>query len=305
MPDQEDLPLQTARPSENSTALPVEALRALRPYQWTKNFLVLAPLLFAGELGEVDQLLRGLLAVGSFCLAASATYLFNDIFDIQDDRAHEQKKMRPLASGALSLPAAWILFVVLLTGSFMLGYSVRPEFVVPLSGYVVLTLMYSVVLKHLVIIDVMVIAIGFVIRVIAGAVAVDVTFSNWLVMCTFFLALFLAISKRHHECASATAGRSVNALYSPEYLERMGLIVASAALLTYTIYTCMPETAQRLGAERMYMTTPFVFYGIARYYFLLHQGRTGGDPSATLLRDPPLLVNMALWVTVCAAIIYS
>lgn len=283
-------------------------LRAMRVYQWTKNLLVLAPLLFARQVQDPFQELRSLGALLAFCLASSATYLFNDILDIEKDRAHPEKCHRPLASGALPVSAAWGMLIVLLVASLAVAYVVRPKFLLALCFYIGLTVSYSLILKHLIIIDVMAVAIGFVTRALGGAIALNVVFSNWLVVCTLFLALFLGLSKRRHEIIlledEASAHRSVLYHYSVQYLDQLILIMAGGALITYTIYTCSPEVVHRIGNDKLYMTIPFVVYGLFRYLFLVHHRTGGGDPSSALIKDPPLGVNVVLWAVTCAIIIY-
>ena len=287
---------------------PVICVRAMRPYQWTKNVLVLAALLFAGQLGHPSQILIGFSALVAFCLAASATYIFNDLLDIESDREHPKKRLRPLASGELSVPAAWGLLITLFTLALALAYEIRFSFLVALLGYVVLTLAYTLKLKHVAIVDVLTIALGFVIRAVAGAVALDVPFSNWLVVCTFFLATFLGLSKRRHEITLLEEGahshRQVLQHYTVNYLDQLILIVAGGALLTYTIYTCSPEVIDRLGTDKLYVTLPLVAYGLFRYLHLIHHKTGGGDPSQTLLKDRPLGMTVLIWGVACGLIIY-
>lgn len=291
-----------------SKSLPATCFQAMRPYQWTKNLLVLAALLFAGELGHPSQILIGFSALVAFCLAASATYIFNDLLDIESDREHPKKKHRPLASGALSVPAAWCLLVTLFGLALALAYSIRLPFLYALLAYVVLTLGYTLKLKHLAIIDVLAVAMGFVIRAVAGALALEVPFSNWLVVCTFFLATFLGLSKRRHEITLLEEGahthREVLQHYSVQYLDQLILIVGGGALLTYTIYTCSPEVIDRLGTDKLYVTLPFVAYGLFRYLHLIHHKTGGGDPSQTLIQDRPLGATVVLWAAACGLIIY-
>jgi len=283
-------------------------IRALRMYQWTKNLLVLAALVFAQELLDPEKVLLSVMAFGAFCMAASATYLFNDLMDVEKDRAHPTKKHRPLASGDLSVGAAVVLIALLFGGSIALGYAIRPLFIVSLGAYIVLTLSYTLYLKDVHLLDVMALALGFVIRAIAGAVAIDVEFSNWLVACTLFLALFLGLSKRRAEIIlledDAKSHRTVLNQYTIAFLDQLILIVAGGAIITYTIYTCSPEVAERLGTDRLYMTLPFVVYGVFRYLHLLHHKTGGGDPSKTLVTDKPLGITVLLWAVACAGIIY-
>ena len=199
--------------------------QALRVYQWSKNLLVLAALIFAQQLFVPGQVLNALLAFVSFCLASSATYVFNDIMDIEKDRAHPKKRMRPLPSGAMSMAMAWFLVVALLAGSVAVALTVRVPFLYAVLFYIALTVAYSLVLKHIVLIDVMAIALGFVARAMAGALALDVTFSNWLVVCTLFLAMFLGLSKRRQELILLEDGahthRQVLHHYTTQYLDQL------------------------------------------------------------------------------------
>ena len=286
----------------------VTCIAAMRPYQWTKNLLLFAALVFAGELGHAEKGLLSLAAFAAFCLAASATYIFNDLLDIESDREHPKKRHRPLASGALSPFAAWILLIALFGASIVIAWAIRFEFLLALLAYVVLTLAYTLKLKHVMIIDVMAIALGFVIRAVAGALALNVPFSNWLVVCTLFLATFLGLSKRRQEILlleeGAQSHRQVLQHYTIHYLDQLILIMAGGTLITYTIYTCSPEVIQRLGTDKLYITLPFVVYGLFRYLHLIHHETGGGDPSSTLIKDKPLLATVVLWAIACAVLIY-
>lgn len=288
--------------------LPYTCIRAMRPYQWTKNLLLFAALLFAGELGDPWKVLISTGAFASFCLAASATYIVNDILDVESDREHPKKRHRPLASGALGFPAARFVVLLLVTGSLVLASAIRIEFLFAVLAYLGLTLAYTFHLKHLIIIDVLAVALGFVVRAVAGALALDVPFSHWLVVCTLFLATFLGLSKRRHEITLLEAGarshRRVLEHYTVPYLDQLILIMAGGTLLTYTIYTCSPDVFARLGTDKLYVTLPFVVYGLFRYLHLIHHKTGGGDPSSTLLQDRPLGITVLLWAAVSALIIY-
>ncbi|MBI3118428.1 MAG: decaprenyl-phosphate phosphoribosyltransferase [Candidatus Hydrogenedentes bacterium] len=283
-------------------------VRTLRVYQWTKNLLVLAALIFSQEFLDLDKVLINLAALLTFCLASSATYIINDIVDIEKDRAHPKKRRRPIASGAVDVPVAAVLAAVLLAGAGLVGWLVRPPFLAAMLTYVALTLSYSFWLKNVLLIDVLLLAMGFVVRAIAGAIAIEVTFSNWLVVCTLFLALFLGLSKRRHELAlledNAAEHREVLHQYSIQFLDQLILMMAGAALITYTIYTCSPEVIERLHTQNLYLTLPFVVYGLARYLYLVHHKTGGGDPSSTLLSDWPLGVTVLGWGIACVLIIY-
>jgi 4-hydroxybenzoate polyprenyltransferase len=290
------------------SAFIVTCIAAMRPYQWTKNLLLFAALVFAGELAHMDKALVSLAAFAAFCLAASATYIFNDLLDIESDREHPKKRHRPLASGALSMGTAWFLLVALFAASITIAWSIRLEFLLALVAYVVLTLAYTLKLKHVMIIDVMTIALGFVIRAVAGALALNVPFSNWLVVCTLFLATFLGLSKRRQEILlleeGAQSHRQVLQHYTVHYLDQLILVMAGGTLITYTIYTCSPDVIQRLGTDKLYVTLPFVVYGLFRYLHLIHHETGGGDPSSTLIKDRPLGATVVLWAIACAVLIY-
>ncbi len=286
----------------------ITLFRALRVYQWSKNLLVFAALIFAQQLLLPGQVLRSVIAFVAFCAASSAMYVLNDIMDVENDRIHPEKRMRPIASGRLSLKAAWAIALGLVLVGVLLASALGVPFAAILGGYVALTTSYSLGLKKVAIVDVLVIAVGFVIRAMAGAVALDVAFSNWLVVCTLFAALFLGISKRRHEIhllnKEAFSHREVLGHYTVAYLDSLNLIVAGATLITYTIYTCSPEVVDRLRTDKLYLTLPFVVYGLFRYLYLVHQGLDGGDPSSTLFRDRALLITVALWALFCVGIIY-
>lgn len=284
-------------------------VRALRIYQWPKNLVVFAALVFAQELYDTTQVLRTVAAFLTFCMASSAMYLTNDLHDLESDRRHPEKRRRPLASGAMSIPTAVALIFVLGIGAGLWAWSLDVDFLLALGAYVVLNLAYSLALKHMIILDVLAIAIGFVIRAMAGALAIDVAFSNWLVVCTLFLALFLAIGKRRNEIdlmeADAGSHRAVLSQYSVAYLDSLIMIVAAATLLTYAIYTCSPEVVDRLGTDKLYLTVPFVVFGLFRYLHLVHHHMGGGDPSRVLLKDWPMAVTVILWGLCCVVILYN
>ena len=285
------------------------AVRAMRVYQWTKNLLVLAALIFADQALVPGQLARALLAFAAFCLASSGTYLFNDLVDIQQDRAHPTKRRRPLASGALSVPVAVVLMAVLVSGALAIAAWLHWKFLIALVCYLALTVSYTLIWKHFIIVDVMVVAIGFVVRAVAGAVVLDVVFSKWLVVCTLFLALLLAISKRRSEMVlleqDARDHRPVLHHYSTQYLDSLIHLMAGGAIITYTIYTCSPEVVANFGTDKLYVTLPFVLYGLFRYLYLVQHKTGGGDPSSTLLKDWPLGLAVLLWGLSNLVIIYA
>ncbi len=282
---------------------------SLRPEQWTKNLFVLAGLLFGRRLLHGESVLLALAAFAIFCALSGAVYLFNDVLDRDADRAHPLKSARPIASGALSPRLAVIAAGILGIGAIQSALLVTPLLAVVAAAYLILLLVYSTFLKHIVILDVLTIAAGFVLRAVAGAVAVDVPISHWLLVCTTLLALFLALSKRRHEltllAGEAIEHRRILQEYSPYLLDQMVGVVTASTLVAYAIYATSTETAERLGTDRLGLTIPFVLYGIFRYLYLVHQRHGGGSPAAMLLADRPLLICVALWGACVMLMLYT
>jgi 4-hydroxybenzoate polyprenyltransferase len=284
-------------------------VRALRPAQWVKNLFVLAPLVFAQRLFEVETVGRALLAFLAFSAAASATYLVNDLRDLEEDRRHPLKRLRPLASGALSpavaVAAAAVLAAAAVAAAFFLGRA----FAVPLLVYLALNGLYSYGLKHVVILDVMTIAVGFVLRVLAGAGAVGVEVSSWLLLCTIFIALFLGFSKRRHELVLLTAAapdqRRVLSSYSPAFLDQMINVVTASAVLAYALYAVAPETVEKYHTGKLVYTVPMVLFGIFRYLYLIYQNPQERNPTEAILADAPSLINLMLWSGAVLWIVYG
>ncbi len=284
-------------------------LISLRPEQWTKNLLVLAGVVFGGRLMDPGSVEIALGAFAIFCALSGAVYLFNDVADRATDKNHPLKRERPIASGRLSVTTALVAGVVLGIAGVQAAFMVRTELGVVAGTYLTILLAYSAALKHVVIVDVLMIAAGFVLRAIAGAVAVDVPIGHWLLVCTTLLALFLALSKRRHELTllaeGATDHRRILEEYSPYLLDQMIGVVTSSTLIAYTVYATSADTAARLGTTKLGLTIPFVLYGIFRYLYLVHQKRGGGSPAAMLLTDRPLLGCVALWAATVIALLYS
>lgn len=282
---------------------------ALRVYQWPKNLLVFGALVFGQELLDLSQVLRSVAAFLVLCAASSAVYILNDLNDVEKDRAHPEKCRRPFASGALPVSAGLAMMAALGFGALIAAYFINVQFAGVVLLYGVLNVFYSTLLKNVPIIDVMIVAMGFVLRAIAGALAIDVAFSNWLVVCTLFLALFLALGKRRRELLALEDGgtnhREVLAHYSVPFLEQLILIMATCTLIVYVSYTCSPEVTERFKTDKLYFTVPFVVYGLFRYIYLVHHRQGGGDPSKTLLTDIPLLVSVALWGLASMYFIYA
>jgi len=284
-------------------------LVSLRPEQWTKNLIIFAAALFGGQLGNATALAAAAATFAIFCALSGAVYLFNDIADREADQRHPLKRGRPIASG--DLPPALAVGVGSGIGLVAIGAAVgiKPLLGVVASAYFALLLLYSFALKHLVIIDALTIAGGFVLRAAAGAVAIAVPISHWLLVCTTLLALFLSFSKRRHELTLLADGaidhRRILHEYSPYLLDQMIAVVTASTLVAYAVYATSAETAQRLGTTRLGLTIPFVLYGIFRYLYLVHQKRAGGSPAALLVTDAPLLACVALWAVAVAVILYT
>ena len=287
----------------------VSLLLSLRPGQWTKNLLVFAGLLFGRQLTDPVAVARASAAFAVFCVLSGVVYLVNDVSDRETDRQHPLKARRPIASGALPVPvaigSAIVLAVLALISAFMLGW---PFFIVA-AIYLALQTLYSGPLKHIVIIDVLTIAIGFVLRAVAGAVVVNVAISHWLLVCTILLALFISLVKRRHElvllASGATSHRPILGEYSPYLLDQMIAVVTASTLISYIFYTISPETEEKFGTHWLGLTIPFPLYGIFRYLYLVHQREGGGSPADLLITDRPLLVCVTLWALSVALLIYQ
>jgi 4-hydroxybenzoate polyprenyltransferase len=287
----------------------VNLFLSLRPGQWTKNLLIFAGLLFGRQLTDPVAVARASAAFVVFCVLSGVVYLVNDVSDRETDRQHPLKARRPIASGALSVPvaigSAVVLAVLALVGAYMLGW---PFFVVA-AIYLGLQTLYSGPLKHIVIIDVLTIAIGFVLRAVAGAVVVNVDISHWLLVCTILLALFISLVKRRHElvllASGATSHRPILGEYSPYLLDQMIAVVTASTLISYIFYTISPETEEKFGTHWLGLTIPFPLYGIFRYLYLVHQREGGGSPADLLITDRPLLLCVTLWALSVALLIYQ
>jgi 4-hydroxybenzoate polyprenyltransferase len=306
--------IERPRPHRERVSAPVRPVwlslvLSLRPSQWTKNLIIFAGLMFGQRLRDVHSVLYAVAAFAIFCILSGVVYLLNDVADRHSDRIHPIKRHRPIASGELpvgvALSAAVALGVLALGAAFWL----RPAFGVVGALYVALLAFYSGPLKHIVIIDVLTIAIGFVLRAAAGAIVIEVPISHWLLFLTILLALFLALSKRRHELVlladGATSHRRILEEYSPYLLDQMIAVVTASTLVAYAIYTVSPETVEKFHTQMLGLTLPFPLYGIFRYLYLVHQKEGGGSPAEMLLNDRPLLICVALWAVTAGLIIYG
>jgi 4-hydroxybenzoate polyprenyltransferase len=289
-----------------------QAIKLMRPTQWIKNGFVFMPLIFSSRLFHIEDVIKVFGMCFVFCLASSVTYILNDYFDREHDRVHPLKKNRPLASGAISPTAALIfmafLIVALLALAAVLQTPVQGFAIV--IGYILLHLVYSYWLKDIVIVDVLSISAGFLLRVLGGAVVLGVGVSSWLILCTFSIALFLALGKRRHEvvvlCDDAMCHRPVLENYSVAFLDQLLQVTTTSTFLFYCLYSVRETIPGGTGLEqeRMMLTIPFVTYGIFRYLYLIYHREDGGSPTALLLTDPPLLICTILWLITCISLIY-
>ena len=279
----------------------------MRPEQWLKNGFVLAPIVFSGLVHDPVAWVRSLAAVVAFCAASSAVYLINDVIDRKADRAHPEKSRRPIASGEISVSFAIVVAVVLVASAIAIGVALGGWFPAVLIAYVVLVLLYSAVLKRAVFLDVLVVAAGFVLRVVGGAVAIDVPVSRWILLVAYLLALYLALGKRRSELAllgqEAGNHRVVLGHYTLPMVDQAISVVLGATVLAYALYTVAPDTVAKVGSEGLLATVPIVLYGLFRYLYLLHKHELGGSPTRALLTDRPLLICVVVWLAVAAAVI--
>jgi len=287
-------------------------IKMMRPRQWTKNFIVFAALVFSGRALNLTDTVHALLAFGLFCLLSAGVYVLNDVMDAPNDRQHPHKKNRPVAAGKISPGVAVAWFAALASFALLLSFWLLGwKFGLCAATYFVLNLSYSFGVKNLVILDCLVIAAGFVVRAIGGVYAIVSQpghISDWLLICTFFLALFLAFSKRRGEMTdlseNAVAYRPILASYSPKLIDEMIGLTTASSVMSYSLYTIWPGTVERLGTTKMIYTIPFVVYGILRYLYLIHKEGKGASPSSILLKDRPLQVNILVYVAAVFVILY-
>ncbi len=281
-------------------------LQLMRPKQWTKNFVVFVGLIFSGNFLNPAMGITALQAFIIFCITAGAIYVFNDLKDIESDRAHPQKKNRPLAAKRLSPGAASLGGSLLMVIGLMWSFFLSPLFALVVLAYVLLNTAYSLGLKHVVILDVFVITTGFVLRAMAGALVIKVAISPWLIVVTILLSLFLGFAKRRHELITmgdeAANHRPALDDYSPALLDQYMGVVASATIIAYSLYAFTSSTASR--STYFMLTIPMVIYGILRYLYLVYQKNLGGAPEVILLSDKPLMAAIVLWVATVGLLLY-
>ncbi len=286
----------------------IDLLRALRPYQWVKNLLVFGALVFSQQLGDIEKVRLAAIAFAVFCAAASTVYLVNDILDRERDRQHPDKANRPIAAGRVGVGTAAALALILAVAALAGAWAVNRQLATVIGGYLLLQLVYNGVLKQVAIVDALCVATGFLLRAIAGAVAIDEPMSSWLLICTTFGAVFISFAKRRHEYSTlredAAGHRESLSGYSDLLLDQFLVISAAGTLLSYALYTTDAETVAKFGSGRLILTLPFVMYGLFRYMALVSEDRAAGDPSVALVRDKPLVATVVLWGMVVVALLY-
>lgn len=304
-PDDKSAGLALAAPAIGS---PLALLQAMRPKQWTKNVFVLAAWIFAGRLFDPIAGLRTLAAFLAFCAVASAVYLVNDVADREQDRLHPTKRLRPIAAGRVSIPAALVTAFVLVASGLYVSARLGLPMLAMVAIYLCSSAGYNLGLKRQFILDAMLVAVGFVLRATAGAAAIRVEISPWLLCCTFLLALFLALGKRRHELAllgeDAASHRKALGRYSLPMLDSWLTALSGATIVCYALYTQAPRTVSRLSTSELIYTLPFVIYGLFRYQHLVVRENLGGDPGSVVLRDKGLIVTGLGFCAVAAVVIY-
>ena len=291
------------------TPMTVRAVvKSMRPAQWTKNLFVFAALIFSQRFFSAPLLLKTAGAFLSFCVISGAFYIFNDLHDREEDRAHPKKSQRPIAKGEISPSEALALFGVLAAAALAMAFLLERGFFWAVAVYFFLQIAYSLRLKQVVILDIFVIAAGFVIRVVAGGLVIGVPISSWLLICATLLALLLSMGKRRHELLllenKAIEHRPILKEYSAYLLDQMIAVVTASTLIAYCLYTISPETVDKFGTSHLIWTTPFVLYGIFRYLYLVHLKGKGGSPEEIIIQDRPMLVNIVLWIGAVILVLY-
>ena len=285
-----------------------QVIRLARPSQWTKNGLLFGAIVFAGEVRDPAKLETVVAAAALFCLLSSAVYTINDIVDREKDRQHPVKKNRPLAAGTIGVGTAGAFAALLIICGLAGAWLINLNFLLIGVGFLLLNLTYSFFLKKVIIVDVLTIAISFVVRAFAGALAIDVPASGWMLMNTLLLALFLSFGKRRHEMVllESAAGNHRTSLdgYTPYLLDQMIGVTTASVLVVYMLYTFSGEVSEKLGTDYLYVTIPFVVYGIFRYLYLIHRKDEGGSPTHVLISDRPILITVVLWLITALLLIY-
>jgi 4-hydroxybenzoate polyprenyltransferase len=285
-------------------------LQLIRVHQWIKNIFVFVPILFSLHIFEEDYLLTTIFAFFVFCLASSAIYVINDLVDIDADSSHPLKKNRPLPSGAISKSSALITAALLLILVFWFVFYFNYEFILIVISFVVLNVLYSFLLKNIVILDIFSIAAGFALRVLGGAFAIQVPISSWLLLTTMFISLFLGVMKRHSELSiiseeSNKSSRKVLAQYSLNFVDQIATVAAAGVIICYALYSVAPRTISVFDTEKLIYTTPFVVFGIFRYMYLEYMSKKGENTTRIMASDIPMIVTVILYIITTILIIYK
>ena len=285
----------------------MELIRLMRPHQWVKNSFVLTGLLFGHAWHSPALVIQAITAFFAFCLISSTVYVFNDIIDIEHDKHHPTKKNRPLPAGKVKISTAGVFALILGITALTLAAFTSKIIVLILLIYAIMNLAYSLKLKHVVILDVFIIATGFMLRILAGTLGLGIPPSQWLLLCGLMVTLFLGFSKRRAEINALSDGKSEHRKVLDEYssllLDKMIVITAAGLIMSYSLYTMSPETIRIHRTENLIYTVPLVIYGVFRYIYLLHYQQSGGDPSRDLVRDPHMLIVMLCWLVTTIALI--
>jgi len=282
--------------------------KLLRPQQWIKNFFLFAGLIFSLQFYHIESILTTIYAFFIFCILSSGVHIINDIIDYEEDRIHPIKSQRLISAGTISRTSAGIIAIILALSALILALLLMNNyFFFTCLLYLVMMIMYSLKVKHIIILDILFVAIGYVLRAIAGAVAIRVEISSWLLLCTLLLALFIVVSKRRTEIIAlgqeATKHRKILSQYSIDLLNQMIAIVTSACIVSYCLYTLAPETIAKFHTRNLILTTPFVIYGIFRYLYITYKKLETDIPEKALLNDTPLLICIVAWIVVCLLIL--
>lgn len=295
----------TARPHTSTLKALIETLR---PQQWVKNGFIFAALIFSQSLTRWDRVRQVILAALVFCAISSAAYILNDILDAPEDRHHPTKKLRPIAAGRLSATTAGIVGFLLAIMGLAEAWRLNHGFFAVVVAYLALNALYSTFLKRIALLDVFIVAAGFLFRVIGGGLVIRVAISPWLIVCTTLLSLFIALSKRRHELVllgdRASDHRAILAAYTPYFLDQLIGIVTASTVVSYALYTLSPDVQAKFPGKRLEITIPFVLFGIFRYLHLVHHHEKGGNPTRVLFTDPVLLSVVLLWAASVILIIY-
>ncbi len=284
-------------------------IKSIRPHQWVKNVFIFTALIFSEHLFDMMYLWNTFGAFAIFSFVSGAVYIFNDIVDYEKDKVHPVKALRPIASDQLNRKTAFIFGLLILILSLYAAFTIQIGFLFILLIYLLINFLYTIKLKEIILIDVFSIASGFILRVVSGAVIINVPISRWFIVCTLALALFLGFAKRRHEVVllgkAGTGHRLVLAEYSRRYLDQIITILSTSIIVSYLLYTIDPDTIYKFGTDRLIFTSIFVFYGVFRYMYLIDKNRGTGDPSKVVFTDPGIAISVALWFISSIALIYK